>query len=168
MKGRYDPAALPAGIMPWVARYSGKCVCGKKIKPGQACLFDKESRKLVCRSCSKLAVRGLLEQRPLTELEQVIVRVKQLYVLPKPLDNPDADEMLVLLERLRREFAEEYAARRLLIEVMRLKTDADNVCIAARYPDNCCKCGEKQLERTAVIWCKSSHRIWCLECNLAN
>jgi hypothetical protein len=161
----FNQSMLPEGIIPWVARYSGSCLCGKKIKPGQSCHFNKETRKLVCRNCSKLAAKGLLEKRAPTEVEQIMDRVKHLYVMPRPLKGENAREMQVLLERLRHEFAHEYSARRLLCEVMRLHIDDDNVCVLVKYADNCWRCGEHQAKGSLAVWCKSAHRLWCLECN---
>jgi hypothetical protein len=97
----------------------------------------------------------------------VMDRIKQLYVMPKPLSRDAGKEMQDLLNRLRLDFAREYPARRLLSEVMQLAVNDDIVCIAMRYGEKCHSCGEPQPEGTAAIWCKSSHRIWCLDCRAA-
>ena len=157
--------ALPEGIIPWVARYSGNCRCGKKIRQGTNCNFDKITRKLVCKSCTKLAAAGLTQQAPPSPAQVTMDRIKQLYVMPKPLSDAAASEMQELLARLRNEFAADYSARRLLVEVMGLRLTRDDVCIVMRYGDRCHGCSEKQQPGMAVIWCKSSHRVWCLECH---
>src|SRR5579883_696652 len=107
---------LPNTIITWKARFDGKCRCGKKIKQGQSCLYDLKLRKLLCRSCQRLARQGLVEQVPLSEVEKVMDRVKQIWVLPKPLSMPVKEELTVLMEKLRTTYAEDYSARRLLVE----------------------------------------------------
>jgi hypothetical protein len=161
------PGALPEGIIPWVARYSGNCHCGKRIRQGTNCNFDKLTRKLVCKSCTKLASAGLSPNVPPSPAQEVMDRLKQIYVMPKPLSTAVESEMEQLLSRLRTEFAADYSARRLLAEMLGLPLTNDTACIAMRYGDRCHGCAEPQPVGTAAVWCKSSHRIWCLECYAA-
>ncbi|HEY9790738.1 MAG TPA: hypothetical protein V6D22_10090 [Candidatus Obscuribacterales bacterium] len=156
--------ALPEGIIPWVARYSGICHCGKRIRQGTNCNFDKLTRKLVCKSCTKLAAAGVAANVPASAAQQVMDRLKQIYVMPKPLSAEVETEMEQLLLRLRTEFSSDYSARRLLAEMLGLQLKGETACIAMRYGDRCHGCSEHQLAGTAAVWCKSSHRIWCLEC----
>ena len=156
--------SLPQGLIPWTARFSGNCMCGRRIRQGQNCLWDKNARKLICHGCSKLPQGTLDERRGTAAVAKVMDRIKQIYVMPKTRSDKIAEELQQLLTRLRIEFAMDYSARRLICEVMQLRIDGNATCIAMKYAEKCHGCAEKQVERTAAVWCKASHRIWCLEC----
>lgn len=158
---------LPEGIVPWVARFSGTCRCGKRVRQGTSCSYDKLTRKLVCKTCTKLAVAGQSLPVPPSPAQDTMDRVKQIYVLPKPLSRSVQEELNLLLARLRFEFAQDYCARRLLVEVLGIPLGDDGICIAMRYGEKCFGCGEPQAQSVAAVWCKSAHRIWCLECYAA-
>jgi hypothetical protein len=158
------PGPLPEGVIPWVARFAANCRCGKRIRQGQSCLYDKARRKLMCRACAKLEARGLVPPKPPGPAEEIMDRVKQIYVMQKPLGATIAEELHGLIEKLRLEHAKEYSARRLIVEILRLPVDEDQVCIAMKFSERCHKCADIQPEGTAAVWSKSSHRIWCIEC----
>lgn len=164
VKGQSMPA-LPEGIVKWTAMFSGNCICGKRIRQGQACLYDKQQRKLICQTCGKLPAEAIATLRRPAACAKLMDRVKQIYVMSKPLPFQIEQELAGLLIRLRTEFAVDYSARRLVAEVMQLSTSDDVLCIAMKYGENCHACGSKQSAGTAAIWCRSSHRIWCLECH---
>lgn len=166
VKGQ-SPPPLPEGIVKWTAKFSGNCLCGKRIRQGQACLYDKQRRKLICQTCSKLPAEAISSLRKPAACAKLMDRIKEIYVMAKPLSQEAEEELAGLLIRLRTEFAADYSARRLIAEVMRLPINDDVLCIAMRFGENCHGCGSKQSPGTAAIWCRSSHRIWCLECHAA-
>jgi hypothetical protein len=168
MKLKGQPLSpLPDGVVRWTAKFTGTCVCGKQIRKGQPCFYDKRQRKLICPGCGKLPAATMETLRRPAACGKVMDRVKQIFVMPKPLPADVQDELSGLLIRLRTEMAADYSARRLLMEVMQVPTSDDVICIAMKYGENCHGCGSKQSSGTAAIWCRSSHRIWCLECHSA-
>jgi hypothetical protein len=154
------------------ANVEGHCTCGAAITIGDDVYFDGRATEIV--SCSLCAQRenglgrgGQLALKNRGDVQQVIDRVKQLKMLPRPLSSAAGRELWQLVLRLKTELIHRPEVEKFSLELARRRfPQAELVVTEAPGQGQCVICRQGIRGGSRAVYAMRVRKSICLGCPL--
>jgi hypothetical protein len=164
------PSVVPARPLLTRATVEGRCTCGVAITIGDDVYFDRKTGQIAsCGLCAQrhngLGMGGQLPLKNRGDALQVIDRVKQLKMLPRPLSSAASRELWQLVLRLKTELVHKTEVERFSLELAQRRFPQEQLMVnVTACQSQCVICRQNIRVGVRVVSAIRIKKSLCLTC----